>query len=663
MDTIPFRRVRYMDVSYLLALAFLGLGLTLRWARPTLVEFGFDEALTTRLALLIAHWGYRPAVGVQASIGPYQFPVFLYLAALPLKFWPSPLALVYFIAFLNALTVPLAYVMGRRYWGPWAGATAAFLLAVNAWSVAYARKIWTQNITLFTALFFLAMFLTFVEERPWALAGAWLGVAVLIGLHLEGMAFLFVLGPAMLIWRRQVRWKPLVLGVVLFALVLGPYFVHDARQGWQNVRRFFTYTGTPAIVTLHAVDFAFRLGSGRQLFALAGLSAPMYKAQLPPLWEVDTLMEIVLAAAILFAAARVVRGRGAERRSYALLLLWFWVPVLLQLYHTRPVFPHYFTILYPAHFLLIGAFVAWLVEARPRRWHLVHRALRVGLPAFFILWAIWQVVSFQTLLSFVERHPTPGGFGVPLQHDLVAVEKARAAAQGAEIVVMAPDAELEWNVFRLMFDDLLFTHPRRFVNGQNTVVVSRHPSVYLIGPMKPVHDPMEPSVRLLLTLPTVEVVDTVSLPDGRGFLVVRSTGVPSRLPDAFHPFDTPIRLDSGVRFLGYVMQPGEEGLTVWVAWVREHSSPRFYHLFVHAVDAEGGSLAVGDASALLPYHQRQGEWGFSRVVLRVDERAVGHLEVGMYTWPDLTRARVETSCPTCMADHIRITAVVESAQQ
>jgi len=242
-----------------------------------------------------------------------------------------------------------------------------------------------------------------------------------------------------------------------------------------------------------------------------------------------------------------------------------------------------------------------------------------------------------------------------VKYDLVAVEKARAAAQGAEIVVMAPDAELEWNTFHLMFDDLLFTHPRRFVNGQNTVVVARVPSVYLVGPMKPAHDPMEPSVRLLLTLPTVEVVDTVHLPDGRGFLIVRSEGTPSHLPRAFHPFDAPIRFENGVQVLGYTMRSEDGGLAVWVGWARGQPTPQFYHLFVHAVDAGGKVLAVGDASLLLPYYQRAEEWGFSRVVLQVDRNAVDHLEVGMYTWPEMRRVRVTTSCPVCAADRFLIT--------
>ena len=615
------------------------------------MEFGFDEALTTRLGLMIAHWGYRPVEGVQASLGPHQLPLFLYLAALPLKVWPSPLALVYFVGFLNALAVPLAYWMGRRYWGNWAGSVAGLLFAVNAWSVAYARKVWTQNITLFTVLFFLALFLTFVERRPWALVGAWVGLAALIGLHLEGIAFLFVLLPAMLVWRDQVKRTPLAVGVLAFAVLLSPYLLRDAQQGWSNVRRFLAAGREPAAFTLDAVDFAFRLGSGRALFALAGEMAPMYRASLPPLWGLTYLMEGVLAVACGYAAIRVMRSRGRQRRAYALLLLWFWVPVGLQLYHTRPVFPHYFLILYPAPFLLVGA----LVERLMRPWQgrgLGHtRVLRAGVLAFVVLWAGWQVLAFQRLLGFVDRYPTPGGFGTPLKYYMLAADAARAAAQGEEIVVMAPDGQQEWSPYRQIFDALLFTHPRRFINGQNTVVMSTAPAVYLVGPMAPVNDEMEPTTRLLVAFLPVRIVDTVRLPDNRGFLIARAEGARAALPSTFSPLSPPVTLDNGAALAAYRVEADSGGAAVWLAWARERASARVYHVFVHAVDAEGEVVSTGDVSDLLPYFQREGEWVFTYVRLPLARNAV-RVEVGMYTWPDMARARVLTSCSQCLADRV-----------
>ncbi len=618
------------------------LGLFLRWYRPTLVEYGFDEALVSRLSLLIAYWHYRPLVGVQASIGPYQFPLFLYIAAFAVKVWASPLAIVYWIAFLNALAVPVTYVLGKRYWSPWVGVLAAFLFAVNAWSVAYARKIWTQNITLVTVLFFLMVYLTFVDKKPWAMVGAWVGVAALIGLHLEGLAFLILLLIFIVLWRQDVRVFPLFVGVLLFTLLLAPYFVHDAHQGWQNVRGFLTYSRGTAIVTLHAVDFAFRLASGRDVHALAGLSVETYLAQVPSLWFLNVGMEIVLVGAMIYAVWRVWRGSRRERRAFAILLLWFWLPVALQLRHTRPVYPHYFTILYPSAFLLIAAFgIHGVLPALNRR---CAHGFRIGyyiMLLALVVWGGWQIFTFEHMLSFVDTHPTPNGFGVPLKYPYLAAEKAKQVAGMGDIVVVAQDGELEWSVPHLQFDSLLFTHPvRRFVNGQHVVVVGASPTTYLITPPQGDSTPLAHMRDFLISLPSVHPVAHIPLPDGREYIIARSARSVDSLPEGFVPFRPHVVFQNGVRFLGYRVQSTPSDVIVWVAWEIPQPTKAFYHTFIHLVDEQGNKRAGADVSALLPYYQRAGDRVYARVVMPAQEKSLARLEVGMYEYPSLKRVPI-----------------------
>ena len=641
-------RKHALAAGFVIFLAFY-----VRLVHPMLVEFSFDEALTTHLALWIAHEGYRPVVGVEASIGVYQFPHFLYLAAIPLKWWPHPLALVLFIAGLNALTVPVTYVLARRYWGPRAAWVAALLMAVNAWAVLYARKIWTQNVTLFTALFFAAVLLLVVERRAWALVPAWVGVAVLIGLHIEGLAFLVVLVLVLLLWRREVRPLPLAAGLLLAAALLAPYFIADARHGWPNVRQFWQYGRDPAIVTFHALDFAFRLASGRDLHALAGASAPRFQAMLPSLGFLNRGMEGLLALALVFAFWRVWRGTPRERRLFGVLLLWFWVPVLLQTRHTRPVYPHYFTILYPAPYLLIAGLIAY-ADAQARRWPRWRRWGRVAFLSGVIAWAVWQIVGVHAVWTFVDRYPTPGGFGVPLKYHEAAAQAAKALAAGkAEIIVMDEDAEKEWNVTRLRFDDLLFTHERRFVDGLSTVLIPARPAVYLVGPLRPAADPMTPTVAFLQALPHVRQQATVEMPNHQRYLLLDREADPFALPASFTAWTPPVALANGAVLLGYRLEVAPQP-ALWLAWRVDTPSGGLYRIFVHVHDAQGHTLGLGDASAMLPYYWREGDHIFTRVALPALPPEATTLVVGMYTLPNMERVAVVSPAPLAGRDHLRV---------
>ena len=135
MRAISIRR------HYLLLLAVLGLGLTLRFAQPTLVEFKRDEATIARVGQAIAYEGFRPAVGVDSSLGIDNLPLTPYLMALPLRLWSDPLSAVLFTILLNGLALPACYLLGKAMLGRRAALLATLLFAVSPWAVLYARKI------------------------------------------------------------------------------------------------------------------------------------------------------------------------------------------------------------------------------------------------------------------------------------------------------------------------------------------------------------------------------------------------------------------------------------------------------------------------------------------------------------------------------------------
>ncbi len=633
----------------LLAIGIVVLGFALRVGRPTLVEFKWDEAMVVRRVFFILFWGQRPLVGATSSLGiPYP-PHFLYLMSLPLALWPDPLAAVLFLAFLNTLAVALAYVIGVRYLSRPAGVIAAFLFAVSPWAVLYARKIWTQNIPLFTLLFVLSLLGTFVARRPWALAGALASLSILIGLHLEGVAFVLVLAPLMLLYRREVKLLPLLAGLAAAIMLLGPYVWHDMHQGWPAARQALAYSKRPSQFSWDALRIAFRLADGDGIYALAGQSYAAYVQSLPPLWSLSRVIDVLLVAGLAHALWRALRCPEHQRRVYVILLLWFSIPVVLLIRHKSPVYPHYFIPLFPVQMFLIGGVIAsgigWL-QGRVNRGSLLHwawGATVVGL----LLYGAWQVVALERLLTVVDRMPTEGGFGLPLKYHRRASLAAARLAAGSQVIVLTEGTGLGIDPLPTILNAVLFPYDHRFADVREAVPIPAGAASYLVGPVHTKQDDVEEVEDILVGRVMARGVGVVPLPGGREYRLYRKEPGSVAPPwTDYTSFPRSVQLDNGVTLLGFRLSqcfvPGRS-LSLYLLWRVVDVPPTSYSFFVHLLDEEGRQVAVRDAGGFPPMFWRKGDIVATRVGVQVptDVKAQWvRLRVGMYAYPDGHRARV-----------------------
>jgi len=200
--------------DYLLLAAVLLLAGSLRLGWPGITEFKDDEAQLYTFALDMAEFRTFYLRGIGSSVGLPNSPVSVYLFALPLLVWKSPVAATLFVGLLNTASVGLAYWMSRRYWGTRAAFIAALLYAAAPWAVVYSRKIWAQNLLpLFAAGYALSALLALVEGRSrWLIAHLVL-LALIVQIHFSGVA----LG---------------LVTVVLLSTVCGLSIVRAGTEGW-----------------------------------------------------------------------------------------------------------------------------------------------------------------------------------------------------------------------------------------------------------------------------------------------------------------------------------------------------------------------------------------------------------------------------------------------
>lgn len=636
--------------EWITLLVILAVALVLRMGWPTLAEFKRDEAKVVRAALAIAYEGDLPVEGVGSSIKVNNLPLTHYLMALPLLVWRDPVAAILFIGLVNGLAVLACYLLGRAYCSRGVGLVASFLFAVNPWAVLYGRKLWPRVLPLVALGFIAALLAAFVRKRPWALTLAFVALAALLGLQLEGFAFVPLLLAMMLLYRKQVAWKPLLTGALFCVLALAPYVIHDALHGWRNVQAFLRYSSGKAQYSWDALRYAFFLTGSMDIEEMAGALHTEYLAGLPNLWWLNWPMIGLLAVALVYAMALVVRGPEERRRTMLLLLLWFLVPIALQTRHTAPVQRHYFVLLYPVQFLLIAVLLVDLLsrlnclQLRLFKW-------RVGVPVFvlvamLVVWGGWQIAVVGRVLVFMAQHPTTGGYGIPLRYTRLAAQAAQRLAGSSEIFVLGVGMDPLFDETPAAFEAHLFGRPHRFADGRWALPLPDSPTaVYVIGPVSQNgFTELDPILQRLEGMAYVRPGPATVLPDGWEYRIFYREGKDRE--DALAGltrFPEGLVFANNVVFMGYELPKKVQAgtmLEVWLAWWLRAAPPvgTDYHFFVHLLDENGVVRGQHDVAGFPVFYWHAGDLVLSRfAILLPADLPAGRYPVwaGLYTYPDI----------------------------
>jgi len=639
----PFRLPDSKErIHWFLVGAVVLLGLLLRMGWPTLAEFKWDEANVVRQSLAIAYDGRFTAIGAHASVGSSHMPLNFYLMALPLRLWADPVAAILFAGLLNGLAVLACYLFGRSWFDRRAGLIAAFLFAVCPWAILYGRKIWSQNLPLVTLAFIAAVLTGFVRGSHRAQLAAWIAFAALIGLHWGGLAFLPILLIFMALEYKRISPRTaLLMGPAACGLAVLPYIIQDAFQGGHNVNGLLHYGGRSGTFTWDALRYAFQLTGSADIETHAGTLYPQFRAGLPDLWWLNIVLMALLGLALIYALYQAFRGPQERRRPLQILLLWFMIPILLQARPSTPVQPHYFIILYPVQFLLIGNLLSDLLARLPTSRPTLHVLCAVPL----LLYGGFQIAVWGQMLNFMATHPTTGGYGIPLRFPRAAALEARRLAGSDEIIVLANSADIATNENLAVLDALLYTVPHRLIDGRYALVIPDAPSaVYLAGPTE-TGDALHPALTRLENLSTITSGPAVVMaPSEINYRTFRRSA-PDRddtLADLTRfPGDFPLANNAVFAAAG-LPESAQPGTTadIWLAWWLRAAPPagKDYHFYVHLLDAQGQLRAQFDGAPFLTSRWHPMDLVLQRFPLDLPADlppGTYQLRAGSYSYPDL----------------------------
>ena len=632
-STRPQTQTPPRRTELLLAGALLLLAGTLRMGWPAATEFKADEARLYALALDAATGAGLPLRGIGTSVGFPNFPLSVWLYALPLWVWPHPYSAVLFTGALNTLAVAACWWLARRVWGAEAALLAALLYAASPWAIIYSRKLWAQNLLpLFVMGWAASGLLAFWEQRRSWLAAHIVLLAAALQLHYSGAALALPTLCALALTRKTFSQRALLLGILLSAVLMLPFIVYLANN--RTVWSAPLLRGQTAQLDGQALQYTALVASGADIHALAGAEAAgAFQQRLPLAAWLPWLSGALLCAAIAAAWLRPTQPR--------ILLMWlagWWLaPLLLFTWHATDVFPHYFITTLPAPFLLVGAALGgWLAAAPPRlRWLAWSGGAVV---------AALQIVAWASLLQFVSSTNTPGGFGTPAGMQLAAVSSAKALARSAqlpEILVVSDGADPLTAEDAAVFDAWLRGSAHRLVDGNaNAVRPANGAVVLLVRNAAP--------AQKLYAHWAVQTL-RVELRAGEGHIAVYTLPAGAGASGALQPFAEPRTLANGVTLLG--MQRTAADLQWRIVWQTGTAGGQDFHFFNHLLLADGTRVAQADAAAFSARDWRTADEVHSFFAARApDPNAIAQLRVGMYTYPDLANVPLLDALSNPQAD-------------
>jgi hypothetical protein len=602
----------------------------LRVAYPTLTEFKFGEARLVALALDLTREGRLPLIGVPSSAAFEHSPWSVYLYAPAFLGATNPIPATIYGGLVGAAAVALCWWLARR-WPPGSARVrsvvallAAGLLAVSPWAVISSRKIWQVTFVPLLSLLFVGLAISaLVGRRHRNLAWALAVYAILVQVHPSAIG----LAPALVLWllifRRQVRPRPLLVGGGLGLLSAFPFLLYQAQNGWPAWHALQTLPA--AVWDMAAVRLTWEAITGWSIHALAGRSHALL-AVVPQIGRILKLAGwLLVVAGLRLAWLTVVHWRSSdlERREAAqvdlVLLSWLVVPVLFSLRHNLELHLHFFVLVVPAAYLIAGrATVDWMERIAARRWRLM-----VAVGWGFLAGA--QVLAVFLTVRFAATHDTTGGFGTPLGTylDLADQTVARAEAAGAaEVVVAGYGDSAVTDELPAIFDVLLRDRTTyRFVDGRSGALFPPHRAVALEAP------------EAASAMAWYEGL--AQAPLSAGYRLVTLDG--SRSPENLMPIAGPRLFANGVELQGYRWEPGLDRGRFWLSWQVLWLDPDDTHFFVRLLQ-DGAVVGQQDGAGYRNDQRRKGDQIVSLFEIDLPEavpEATLAVEVGLYRYPQI----------------------------
>lgn len=337
---------------------------------PEYMTFLGDEGRDVIIVRRIFTELHPPLIGPVTSIGNmYLGPLYYYFMAIPLLLFNfSPIGPAVAVAIMGIAAIFLVWYGGREWFGKFGAIVAAALYAVSPTVIIYSRSSWNPNIMPFFALLSIySIWRVFQKhEFKWLIV---LGIsyAFVLQSHYLGFLLLPTIGIFWILTFLRINESQItnhkvlvpsapnffhysLFAISLFAILMSPLVIFDARHGWNNftaIKTFFTARqSTVSIKPWNAIPKIWPLWEKVNIRLVAGQNETVGKI-------IATIM-IIWLAWLIWLRIRKNKNIGLQLTAYSLLLSWIGFALIGLGLYKQEIYDHYFGFIFPVPFLLLG---------------------------------------------------------------------------------------------------------------------------------------------------------------------------------------------------------------------------------------------------------------------------------------------------------------------
>ncbi|MCB0018134.1 MAG: glycosyltransferase family 39 protein [Anaerolineales bacterium] len=618
---------RWLSASGLALLLLVAAWLRLGWVGIS--SFSFDEARVSDMALQMARDGEFAALGMQSSAGVPNFPAAVWLYAIPFALTTNPQLAIWLTGLVNVAGVAVLWWLARRLWGELPALVAGGLMAVSPFLVFYSRSVWSQNWLAPLAVFWAATAYLGVTAAPGRRRFFWLAVHIFLAgfvgqVHIAGFALVLASVWLIFVYRLWRDLPALLVGGLLAALLMVPTIYLIACCGEGAKAELAALLEQPSHWDGAVLGQLWQLATGRDgtLFWLGrGYGWPAYVGWLPAGLTLLLLAGLLWSGWALLAPHRAapLAPASPDWRFLTFILAWAVCGLLLFMRGKAPAQIHYQLVALPALWLLAaGLFTA-------------HRWLR-WLALLLALLLVAQLTLSVRALNLVETELVPGGMGTPLRYPQAAVDALKAS--GRPLVTETVGSNTAFDGDAAFFDILLRGYPHQLADGQTALLLPDEPAELLFTFTN------VPAYQIAASLGLATAPQQFPRRANEPPYVALTVSAPGQLLTAFDPIE-PVTLANGATLLGWRLEPVNDGarlrlLTFWQ--ISEPPVDGHFQQFNHLYLVGGTEPAAVSDVYTSSRAWAQGDYLVTWAEFDRPAGAIDHFDVGMYSWPDLTRS-------------------------
>lgn len=316
-----------------------------RLTSSDLIEFKYDEALSTYQTYLFYSDLNLPQKGLIASTGMYNFPLFNYLLIIIGIFSQNPVYLSFVIALINIGIIILFYIFTKKLSGQTIAFISSLTLAVSPWAIIFSRKIWAQDLILLLAIPFYYLLQKSMEDRKVSnLALMTFLLFLLIQLHASGIFLMLAIIVIFFLYKVHIKKAKIIKGLLFASIFIMPYILYEftSTPFCRDCVAFLEYQKSARPFDLENFLRPIQILNGLHFEFLAGKDYQDFLNSSPLLYGIRY---IFIIEAIVFFISSIY----FFKKNIAKLYLGKIVFIVSMLYFvTRtPAYMHYFVILLP----------------------------------------------------------------------------------------------------------------------------------------------------------------------------------------------------------------------------------------------------------------------------------------------------------------------------